>query len=116
MFYIGCHLSCAKGYLPMIKEAEKIGATAFQFFTRNPRGGNAKALDDVDLEAFLRKKEELGIGALVAHAPYTLNGCSADESVREFAWRTMVTLHNTITRRLILQKARSHPLTGSNFL
>ena len=89
MFYIGCHLSCAKGYLPMIKEAEKIGATAFQFFTRNPRGGNAKALDEVDLEAFLRKKEELGIGALVAHAPYTLNGCSADEAVRDFAWRTM---------------------------
>ena len=55
MFYIGCHLSCAKGYLPMVKEAEKIGATAFQFFTRNPRGGNAKALDDADLEAFLRK-------------------------------------------------------------
>ena len=89
MFYIGCHLSCAKGYLPMVKEAEKIGATAFQFFTRNPRGGNAKALDDADLEAFLRKKEELGIGPLVAHAPYTLNGCSADESVRDFAWRTM---------------------------
>ena len=89
MFYIGCHLSCAKGYFPMVKEAEKIGATAFQFFTRNPRGGNAKALDDADLEAFLRKKEELGIGPLVAHAPYTLNGCSADESVRDFAWRTM---------------------------
>ena len=89
MFYIGCHLSCAKGYLPMVKEAEKIGATAFQFFTRNPRGGNAKALDDADLEAFLRKKEALGIGPLVAHAPYTLNGCSADESVRDFAWRTM---------------------------
>ena len=89
MFYIGCHLSCAKGYLPMVREAEKIGATAFQFFTRNPRGGNAKALDDTDLEAFLRKKEELGIGPLIAHAPYTLNGCSSDERVRDFAWRTM---------------------------
>ncbi len=89
MFYIGCHLSCAKGYLPMIKEAEKIGATSFQFFTRNPRGGNARALDDKDLEAFLRKKADLGIGPLVAHAPYTLNGCSADEAVRDFAWRTM---------------------------
>ena len=89
MFYIGCHLSCAKGYLPMVKDAEKIGATSFQFFTRNPRGGNAKALDDTDLEAFLRKKADLGIGSLVAHAPYTLNGCSADESVREFARRTM---------------------------
>ena len=89
MFYIGCHLSCAKGFLPMVKDAEKIGATTFQFFTRNPRGGNARALDDGDIAAFLRKKEELRIGTLVAHAPYTLNGCSADESVRDFAWRTM---------------------------
>ena len=89
MFYIGCHLSCAKGFLPMAKDAEKIGATAFQFFTRNPRGGNARALDDRDIEAFLKKKEELQIGSLVAHAPYTLNGCSADENVRDFAWRTM---------------------------
>ena len=89
MFYIGCHLSCAKGYLSMAREAEKIGATTFQFFTRNPRGGSAKALDDADLAAFIKKKEELGLGTLVAHAPYTLNGCSADPSVREFAWRTM---------------------------
>ena len=73
----------------MAKDAEKIGATAFQFFTRNPRGGNARALDDRDIEAFLKKKEELQIGSLVAHAPYTLNGCSADENVRDFAWRTM---------------------------
>lgn len=73
----------------MAKDAEKIGATTFQFFTRNPRGGNARALDDADIAAFLKKKEELGIGTLVAHAPYTLNGCSADEKVRDFAWRTM---------------------------
>lgn len=89
MFYIGCHLSCAKGYLQMAKEAEKIGATTFQFFTRNPRGGSVKALDETDIAAFLKKKEELGIGTLVAHAPYTLNACSADASVREFAWSTM---------------------------
>jgi len=89
MFYIGCHLSCAKGFLPMAKDAENIGATTFQFFTRNPRGGNARALDDGDIAAFLKKKEELKIGTLVAHAPYTLNGCSADETVRDFAWRTM---------------------------
>ena len=74
MFYIGCHLSCAKGYLPMVKEAEKIGATAFQFFTRNPRGGNAKALDDADLEAFLRKKFYLCIGEkLNLENPQTFN-------------------------------------------
>lgn len=89
MFYIGCHLSCAKGYLAMVKDAEKIGASTFQFFTRNPRGGNAKAIDEKDAAAFLKKKEELGIGTLVAHAPYTLNACSADPAVRDFAWRTM---------------------------
>ena len=76
MFYIGCHLSSAKGFLAMGKDAEKIGATTFQFFTRNPRGGSAKPLDHEDIQAFLKLKEELGIGTLVAHAPYTLNGCS----------------------------------------
>lgn len=89
MFYIGCHLSCAKGFLAMGNEAGGLGATTFQFFTRNPRGGNAKALDMDDIEAFLKKKKELGLGPLVAHAPYTLNGCSADPAVRDFAWRTM---------------------------
>ena len=73
----------------MAKDAEMIGATTFQFFTRNPRGGNARALDEADIAAFLKRKEELGIGTLVAHAPYTLNACSADEAVRDFAWRTM---------------------------
>ena len=89
MFYIGCHLSCAKGYVPMAKDAETIGATTFQFFTRNPRGGSARALDEADIAAFLKRREELGLGTLIAHAPYTLNGCSADKKVRDFAWRTM---------------------------
>lgn len=66
MFYIGCHLSSAKGFLAMGKDAEKIGATTFQFFTRNPRGGSAKPLDHEDIQAFLKLKEELGIGTLVA--------------------------------------------------
>ena len=64
MFYIGCHLSCAKGFLPMAKDAEKIGATAFQFFTRNPRGGNARALDDRDIEAFLKIARDKGLRAV----------------------------------------------------
>ncbi len=58
-------------------------------FTRNPRGGSAKPLDHEDIAAFLKLKEELGLGTLVAHAPYTLNGCSADEKIRDFAKRTM---------------------------
>ena len=89
MLRIGCHLSSSKGYLAMGKEAEKIDGGTFQFFTRNPRGGSAKPLDHEDIQAFLKLKEELGIGTLVAHAPYTLNGCSADEKIRDFAKRTM---------------------------
>ena len=89
MFYIGCHLSCSKGFTAMERDAERIGATSFQFFTRNPRGSSVKALDLEDIREFLKRKEETGLGTLVAHAPYTLNACSADEKVREFARNTM---------------------------
>ena len=89
MFYIGCHLSCSKGFTAMERDAERIGATTFQFFTRNPRGSSVKALDLEDIREFLKRKEEKGLGTLVAHAPYTLNACSAEEKVREFARNTM---------------------------
>lgn len=89
MFKIGCHLSASKGYTHMAKEAEKIGANTFQFFTRNPRGGSVKALDMTDIEKFLELSKEIGIDVILAHAPYTLNGCSADEKIREFALNTM---------------------------
>ena len=89
MFYIGCHLSCSKGFTAMERDAERIGATTFQFFTRNPRGSSVKALDLEDIREFLKRKEEKGLGTLVAHAPYTLNACAADEKVREFARNTM---------------------------
>ena len=89
MFKMGCHLSSSKGFLAMAETAEKIGANTFQFFTRNPRGGKAKALDEEDVGAFLRRAKELGIGPIVAHAPYTLNACGAEERVREFALETM---------------------------
>ncbi len=85
MFYIGCHLSASNGYLAMAKTAESIGANTFQFFTRNPRGGQAKAIDPSDTDAFGKYAEELGFGPILAHAPYTLNPCSADPRVREFA-------------------------------
>lgn len=89
MFTIGCHLSSAKGYLSMGQSAVSIGANTFQFFTRNPRGGNAKAMDSADVAAYLEYAKEHGIRRILAHAPYTLNGCSADEKVRDFARRTM---------------------------
>lgn len=89
MFWIGCHLSAGKGYLAMGKEAEQIGATVFQFFTRNPRGGSVKALDRGDIDAYIAFGEERGLGTLLAHAPYTMNPCSADKGLREFARRMM---------------------------
>ncbi len=90
MLKIGCHLSASKGHLHMAKEALSIGANTFQFFTRNPRGGTAKAMDEADVAAFRDFAAENGIGVILAHAPYTLNGCSADASIREFATRTML--------------------------
>lgn len=89
MFTIGCHLSASKGYLAMAKTAVSIGANTFQFFTRNPRGGKAKAMDEKDVAAFLEYSRENGIKTILAHAPYTLNACAADESIREFALNTM---------------------------
>lgn len=89
MLHIGCHLSASKGYLHMGKEAVSIGANTFQFFTRNPRGGSAKAIDEKDVARYLAFAQENGIGTILAHAPYTLNGCSADPAIREFATRTM---------------------------
>ena len=90
MLTIGCHLSSSKGYLDMAKTAVSINANTFQFFTRNPRGGSAKPIDEADIKAFLEFAKENGITKILAHAPYTLNACSADESIREFALNTMI--------------------------
>lgn len=89
-FKIGCHLSSAGGYLAMGKTAESIGANVFQFFTRNPRGGASKPIDPADVTEFLAYAEKVGIGPILAHAPYTLNAAGAEQRVRDFAEMTMV--------------------------
>ena len=89
MLQIGCHLSSSKGFLAMGKDAVKIGANTFQFFTRNPRGGAAKPLDEADIAAYLSFAGEHGLSRILAHAPYTLNACAADSGLREFARNTM---------------------------
>ena len=89
MITIGCHLSSSKGYLAMGKAAISLGADTFQFFTRNPRGGSAKPLDLDDIESFNSFAKENGIYVILAHAPYTLNLCAADEGLRRFAFETM---------------------------
>lgn len=89
MLNIGCHLSAAKGFYNMGKEALSIGANTFQFFTRNPRGGAAKKIEQADVDKLLELMTEHHFAPLLAHAPYTLNACSADEKTREFAMNTM---------------------------
>ena len=90
MLYIGCHLSSAKGYRHMGEEALKIGASTFQFFTRNPRGSKAKKMDVQNAQALMDLVRQHNFAPIIAHAPYTLNPCAADPRVREFA-RLVVT-------------------------
>ena len=85
MFTIGCHLSSAKGYLKMAQDAASIDGNTFQFFTRNPRGGKAKAIDPADVAAFHEFAGAHGITTFLAHAPYTMNPAAAKPETRAFA-------------------------------
>lgn len=85
MFYIGNHLSASKGFAAMGRKEVELGGNTFAFFTRNPRGGKAKAIDEKDIEKFLTYAKEHQFGKLVAHAPYTMNLCAAKEDVRRFS-------------------------------
>ena len=89
MLTIGAHLSASKGYANMAKEAISIGGNTFQFFTRNPRGGQAKDIDEQDIKEFLEISKENNFGKILAHAPYTINICSADDNTRRFGIDTM---------------------------
>ena len=86
---VGCHLSSANGYTAMAKTAQSIGAHTFAFFTRNPRGGKAKAIDPADIESFSATAHNAGISQIVAHGSYTVNPCSAKEHVRAFAYKAL---------------------------
>lgn len=86
---IGCHLSISNGFEAIGKQALKIGANTFQFFTRNPRGGSARKIVQGDVDALLKLMEENGFSQILAHAPYTMNLCSAKEETREFALNTL---------------------------
>lgn len=85
MLNIGCHLSSSSGYESMAKTAISIGANTFQYFTRNPRGGAAKAINDKDIESYLKLAKENNFAKVIAHAPYTMNLCSAAENIRKFS-------------------------------
>ena len=88
--HIGCHLSSSKGYLCMGKQILSMGGDTFQFFTRNPRGSKAKAMDPEDAKALMELMERENFAKILAHAPYTLNPASADPKVREFAELTII--------------------------
>lgn len=85
MIYIGNHLSASKGFEAMGKHAVELGGNTFAFFTRNPRGGSAKAVDPKDVRRLQALMEERGFGKLVAHAPYTMNLCAEKPDVRKFS-------------------------------
>ena len=89
MLYLGCHLSSSGGFAAMGRTALAIGANTFQFFTRNPRGGQAKAIDPADAQALAEMQRSGVIGPIVAHAPYTINPCAAVPKTLEFARQTM---------------------------
>ena len=88
VLYIGNHTSSSKGYAAMARQIIKNEGNTFAFFTRNPRGGKAKAIDETDIQNFLVLAQENHFGKIVAHAPYTLNACAAKEELRTFARET----------------------------
>lgn len=73
----------------MGREAMSIGADTFQFFTRNPRGCQMKPVDPADSEALRALMEKEHFAPILAHAPYTLNACAADPTLRSFAKNVM---------------------------
>lgn len=87
MFKIGCHIAIGKGFSAAAKEIISIGGNTFQYFSRNPQGGAAKAWNDKDFNQFMQIVEENNIQTLLCHAPYTLNACSSNPSTRDFALR-----------------------------
>lgn len=89
MLVIGPHISISKGFAKAAETAVDIGANTFQFFSRNPRGGNAKEFNQKDIEKFQKIRTENNFGPLLAHAPYTMNLGGAKDEVYEFAKRVI---------------------------
>jgi deoxyribonuclease-4 len=89
MLHIGCHLSVSQGFLHMGGEALSIGADTFQFFSRNPRGSGVRKLDVDDIQALNQLMADHHFAPILAHAPYTLNGCSKTAKTRDFARQAM---------------------------
>ena len=89
MQHFGCHLSISRGFAAMADTAQTLGADTFQFFTRNPRGGAARAIDPEDAAVLRARQREGVVAPVVAHAPYTVNPCAKEDKTLEFARQTM---------------------------
>ncbi len=114
--YIGAHISFSKGYFQMAKDAEKIGANAIQYFSRNPRGGKMKDFDASDAQKMIDFCAERDFAPYLVHAPYVYNPCSADEGLRDFAKKCMredLQLQQSIPNSLYVFHPGSHVGQGS---
>lgn len=85
MLYIGNHVSSSQGFEAMGRKTTELGGNTFAFFTRNPRGGKAKEINEQDVKNLIRWMDEHKFGKIVAHAPYTMNLCAAKEDIRIFS-------------------------------
>lgn len=106
---IGCHLSCAKGYAAMVRKALALGANVFQFFSRNPRGSKAKSVSENDIQSLIGILKENNFGKLLVHAPYTLNICSNDPSIKEITHKIISEDLQTIEKYLPEIMYNVHP-------
>ncbi len=106
---IGCHLSCAKGYAAMGREALALGANVFQFFSRNPRGSKAKSVSENDIQSLINILKENNFGKLLIHAPYTLNICSNDPSIKEITHKIISEDLRTLEKYLPGNLYNVHP-------
>ena len=78
--FVGSHVSTKGGYAEAAKLAYRIGANAFQYFPKNPRGLTLKDFNSLDAEACAKYCLDKGLVS-IGHAPYPLN-LAAGEDLR----------------------------------
>ncbi|MBE3575045.1 MAG: deoxyribonuclease IV [Firmicutes bacterium] len=86
---LGPHLTTAGGLGHTALLAEEVGANTFQFFTRNPRGGAARAITDQEIEEWQKERQRLGLYPVVGHLPYTVNLAAPNPETHAFAARIL---------------------------
>lgn len=92
-FRVGFHVSIAGGISKSVDNALKIGCSAFQIFTRNPRGWSAKPLEEEDVKNFIAKLAKSGISSesVISHMPYLPNLSAPDGEVYKKSVNTLTT-------------------------